>query len=154
MKKVSIYTDGACSGNPGNGGWAAILKYRGNELEISGFERDATNNQMELKAAVEALKRLKEPCEVELQSDSAYLVNGFAKGWIENWKLNGWMNVKKDEVKNIDLWKELDRYNNIHRISWIKVKGHSDNEYNNRCDKLAVAEIKRNNAADAQAGQE
>lgn len=142
MKKVIIYTDGACSGNPGDGGWAAILKYGEHEKYISGYEANTTNNQMELKAAIEALKCLKEPCEVELYSDSAYLINGFEKKWLEKWKRNGWINSSKDEVKNIDLWKELDRLNSIHRIEWIKVKGHSDNEYNNRCDKMATGEIK------------
>ncbi|MCX7749748.1 MAG: ribonuclease HI [Clostridia bacterium] len=143
-KKVIIYTDGACSGNPGDGGWGAVLKYGEREMEISGFEENTTNNQMELKAAIEALKRLKEPCDVELSSDSAYLVNGFEKGWIYNWKRNGWKTSGKEAVKNVELWMELDRLNKIHEIKWIKVKGHSDNEYNNRCDKLATGEIKKN----------
>ncbi len=143
MKRVIIYTDGACSGNPGPGGWAAILKYGEKEREITGFEEETTNNKMELLAALEALKCLKEPCEVELYSDSAYLINGFEKGWIWNWKKNGWINSSKDPVKNIELWKELDRQNRAHKIDWIKVKGHSDNEYNNRCDRLAVEEIKK-----------
>lgn len=142
MKKVVIYTDGACSGNPGKGGWAAILRYGEHEKAISGFEEETTNNQMELRAAIEALKALKGPCEVELYSDSAYLVNGFNRHWVENWKSNGWINASKDEVKNIDLWKELDRLNSTHSITWIKVKGHADNEYNNRCDRMAVGEIK------------
>jgi ribonuclease HI len=144
MKKVIIYTDGACSGNPGDGGWGAVLKYGEHEKELSGFEQSTTNNKMELKAAIEALKLLKEPCRVELHSDSAYLVNGFLKNWVDNWKANGWINSSKEEVKNIDLWKELDRLNEIHKIKWVKVKGHSDNEYNNRCDKLATGEIKKN----------
>lgn len=144
MKNVQIYTDGACSGNPGDGGWAAILKYGDREKEISGFLKDTTNNQMELKAAIEALKSLKEPCRVELFSDSAYLVNGFELGWLDNWKTTGWINSSKEEVKNIELWKELDGLANIHKIKWIKVKGHSDNEYNNRCDRLATGEIKKN----------
>lgn len=143
MKRVTIYTDGACSGNPGNGGWGAILKYGEHEKELSGFEESTTNNRMELRAAIEALKSLKEKCEVDLYSDSAYLVNGFLKDWIGNWKSNGWMNAQKEEVKNIELWKELDRLNSFHNITWIKVKGHSDNEFNNRCDKLATGEIKR-----------
>jgi len=143
MKKVIIYTDGACSGNPGEGGWAAILKYGEHEKEISGFDANTTNNQMELRAAIEALKCLKGPCEVELYSDSAYLVNGFNKGWLDSWKLNGWINSGKEEVKNQEMWKELDRLNTIHSITWIKVKGHADNEYNNRCDQLAVNEIKK-----------
>ncbi|MCX7923316.1 MAG: ribonuclease HI [Clostridia bacterium] len=144
MKKVIIYTDGACSGNPGEGGWGAILKYGEIEKEISGFEEHTTNNKMELTAAIEALRRLREACEVELYSDSAYLINGFTKGWVQSWKSNGWRNSSKEEVKNIDLWKELDAFNTKHKIKWIKVKGHSDNEYNNRCDKLATGEIKKN----------
>lgn len=144
MKKVSIYTDGACSGNPGDGGWGAILIYGKREKELSGFEEDTTNNRMELKAAIKALQLLKEPCEVELYSDSAYLVNGFLMNWVENWKKNGWKTSSKGTVKNVELWKELDRLGGIHKIKWIKVKGHSDNEYNNRCDKLATDEIKKN----------
>lgn len=143
-KKVLIYTDGACSGNPGKGGWGAILIYGGKEKEISGFEEMTTNNKMELQAAIEALGCLKEPCEVQLFSDSAYLVNGFNNQWLDKWKLNGWRNSGKEEVKNIEQWQELDRLRNIHRIQWVKVKGHSDNEYNNRCDKLATDEIKKN----------
>lgn len=145
MKKVEIYTDGACSGNPGPGGWGAILKYRCHEKEISGFEENTTNNRMELTAAIEALKLLKSPCEVDLYSDSAYLINGFTQNWIPKWKANGWVNSKKEAVKNIELWEKLIELNEIHKISWIKVKGHSDNEYNNRCDKLATTAIERNN---------
>lgn len=143
MKNVNIYTDGACSGNPGDGGWAAILIYNGKEKELSGFEPDTTNNRMELRAAIEGLSALREPCCVELYSDSAYLVNGFEKGWIWGWKNNGWRTKSGDDVKNPDLWKEIFRLNGIHKITWIKVKGHSDNEYNNRCDKLATGEIKK-----------
>lgn len=145
MRKVLIYTDGACSGNPGPGGWAAILMHGGHEKVISGYEKDTTNNKMELFAAISALRCLKEPCEVELYSDSAYLVNGFEKKWIEGWKAKGWINSSKEPVKNIELWRELDILNKTHNIKWIKVKGHSDNEFNNRCDKLAVEEIKKNN---------
>ncbi len=141
MKKIVIYTDGACSGNPGDGGWGAILMYGGSEKAISGFEENTTNNKMELKAAIEALKALKQPCEVELYTDSAYVMGGFAKGWVNNWKRNGWVNSSKEEVKNIDFWKQLDELNNMHKITWIKVKGHSDNEYNNKCDKLATGEV-------------
>lgn len=144
MKKVIIYTDGACSGNPGNGGWAAILKFGEVEKELSGYEENTTNNKMELTAAIKGLKALKEPCEVELYSDSAYLINAFEKFWLVNWKKNGWINSSKEEVKNSDLWKELDSLNTLHKIKWIKVKGHADNEYNNRCDKLATDEIKNN----------
>lgn len=143
MKKVIIYTDGACSGNPGAGGWGAIMKYGEHERELSGYEENTTNNRMELTAALEAMKKLKERCEIELYSDSAYLVNTFQKGWMEGWKANGWINSSKDEVKNKDLWIELDKLNNLHSVTWIKVKGHSDNEYNNRCDKLATGEIKK-----------
>lgn len=144
MKKVTIYTDGACSGNPGEGGWGAVLKYGPHEKEISGYEENTTNNRMELVAAIEALSMLKEPCIVELYSDSAYLVNAFNKGWVEKWKLNGWTTSGKEEVKNIELWKKLDELTKRHKVTWIKVKGHSDNEYNNRCDKLATDEIKKN----------
>lgn len=144
MKKVIIYTDGACSGNPGKGGWAAILSFEGREKEISGYDPFTTNNRMELTAAIEGLKALKETCEVELYSDSSYLVNGFRLGWLENWKANGWRNKSRDEVKNIDLWKKLDDLCSRHSVKWVKVKGHSDNEYNNRCDILATGEIKKN----------
>lgn len=143
MKKVLIYTDGACSGNPGQGGWGAILMYGDQQKELSGFEAATTNNRMELTAAIEALKALKMPCEVELYSDSAYLINAFEKYWLASWKANGWKSKSKDEIKNLELWKELDHLNYKHKIRWIKVKGHSDNEYNNRCDKLATGEIKK-----------
>ncbi len=144
MKQVQVYTDGACSGNPGKGGWGAILIFEGVERELSGYEAFTTNNRMELLAAIEALKALKFPCEVELYSDSAYLVNAFKSDWICTWKVNGWRNSSKDEVKNRDLWELLDALCNIHNVRWIKVKGHSDNEYNNRCDRLATGEIKKN----------
>ncbi len=141
MKKVIIYTDGACSGNPGDGGWAAVLKHGETIKEISGFEKETTNNKMELRAAVEALKCLKETCDVELFSDSAYLVNAFNEGWIDSWQKNGWRNANKKQVKNKELWKELIELSNKNNITWIKVKGHSDNDFNNRCDELAVTEI-------------
>jgi len=144
MKKVKLYTDGACSGNPGKGGWGAILIYEGHEKELSGYEEQTTNNRMELKAAIEGLKALKYPCEVEIYSDSTYLVNAFQNDWIRSWKMNGWRTSNKDEVRNRDLWEQLDELCNIHNVTWIKVKGHSDNEYNNRCDKLATGEIKKN----------
>ena len=147
MKKVLIYTDGACSGNPGEGGWGAILRYGEREKEISGYEAETTNNRMELTAAIEALSALKGPCEVELYSDSSYLINAFEKYWIASWKRNGWVNKSKEDVKNADLWKELDYLNGKHRMTWIKVKGHSDNEYNNRCDRLATGEIKKHREA-------
>lgn len=144
MKKVIIYTDGACSGNPGDGGWGAILIYGEHEKEISGFQENTTNNQMEMIAAIEALNSLNQPCEVKLYSDSAYLINGFTKNWLNYWKANGWRTASKSHVKNVELWQALDRLNNIHKIEWIKVKGHSDDEYNNKCDKLATEEISKN----------
>jgi ribonuclease HI len=149
MKKILMYTDGACSGNPGEGGWGAILRHGEREKEFSGYEAETTNNRMELKAAIEGLKALKEPCDVELYSDSSYLINAFKSNWIDNWKANGWKNKSKEEVKNIELWKELDFLCNIHNVKWNKVKGHSDNEYNNRCDSLATSEIKRHGSAAA-----
>ncbi len=142
---VEIYTDGACSGNPGPGGWAAILVAKGTEKELSGFCEVATNNRMELTAAIEGLKALKIPCNVTLFSDSSYLVNAFILNWISNWKMNGWKNASKAPVSNMDLWVILDELSNTHKIKWEKVKGHSDHPYNNRCDKLAVLEIKQNN---------
>lgn len=143
MDKVIIYTDGACSGNPGKGGWGAILMYGDVKKEISGNNPNTTNNQMELTAPIEALKLLKRPCEVQIYSDSAYLVNAFEKGWIYNWKKNGWKTADKKDVKNKELWLEIDKMMQIHKIEWIKVKGHADNQYNNRCDELAVNAIKK-----------
>ncbi len=139
---VEIYTDGACSGNPGPGGWAAVLIASGSEKEISGSEPATTNNRMELTAAIEALNRLKKPCQVRLFSDSAYLVSAFNQGWLKNWQRNGWRNAANDPVSNPDLWQALLKATSDHEIEWVKVKGHADNVYNNRCDKLAVAEIK------------
>lgn len=141
MKKVTIYTDGACSGNPGAGGWGAILFYKNQKKEISGFEKETTNNKMELTAAISALQMLKEPCEVELYSDSAYLINGFNEDWITKWQMNGFRNANKKPVQNVELWQQLIEFNNTHKIAWIKVKGHADNKYNNRCDQLATGEI-------------
>ena len=142
MKKVLIYTDGACSGNPGPGGWGAILFYEENKKEICGNSLNTTNNIMELTAVIEALKLLKFECEVELYSDSAYVVNAFDKGWIYNWRKNNWKTSGKDDVKNKELWEELYRLTQIHNVKFIKVKGHSDNEFNNRCDELATNAIK------------
>ena len=142
-KQVTIYTDGACSGNPGPGGYGAILMYNGIEKEMSGGEKNTTNNKMELMAAIVSLECLKEPCDVTLYSDSAYLVNAYNQKWIENWKKNGWKNSNRQDVKNRDLWGRLEKLTSIHNVTFIKVKGHSDNEYNNRCDKLAVAETKK-----------
>lgn len=143
MKEVIIYTDGACSGNPGPGGWAAILKYGPHEKEIFGGEPQTTNNRMELTAVIEGLRRLKEPCHVTVYSDSAYIVNCFQQGWITNWKKNGWVNSKNKPVENQDLWKQLDELMQTHRVQFVKVKGHSDDELNNRCDELAVAAAKQ-----------
>lgn len=139
---VEIYSDGACSGNPGPGGWAAILIAGGKEREIAGYEESTTNNRMEMTAAIEALKRLKKPCSVRIYSDSSYLVSAFTKNWLANWKRNGWKNASKDPVSNQELWAELDRLASIHNMEWIKVAGHSNNEKNNRCDLLAVSQIK------------
>lgn len=142
MKKVTIYTDGACSGNPGPGGWGAILMYNEKEKEISGACKDTTNNIMEITAVLEALKLLKEECEVKVYSDSAYVVNAFNQGWIYNWRKNNWKTASKDPVKNQELWEELYNLVQKHKVEFIKVKGHSDNEYNNRCDFLATSAIK------------
>jgi ribonuclease HI len=142
MKKISIYTDGACSGNPGVGGWGAVLLYNDSQREISGYSPDTTNNVMEISAAVNALELLKEPCQVELYSDSAYLVNAFNQKWIENWQKNGWRTSSKEPVKNKELWEKLIKLSTMHKLKFIKVKGHSDNELNNRCDEMARAKIK------------
>ncbi len=143
MKEVQIYTDGACSGNPGNGGYCAILIYKGVERVISGSELETTNNRMELKAAIAGLSALREPCSVKLYSDSQYLTDAFNKGWIVDWQNKGWKTADKKPVKNLDLWQELLRLLEINLVEFIKVKGHSDNEYNNRCDKIAVSEYKK-----------
>lgn len=137
-KEVTIYTDGACSGNPGPGGYGAILMYKENKIEISGREDNTTNNKMEMMAAIIALEKLKEPCIVTLYSDSAYLVNAINQGWLKNWKSNNWKTAAKDPVKNIDLWIRLDNLLNVHNVKFVKVKGHANNEYNNRCDELAT----------------
>jgi len=142
MKKVQIYTDGACSGNPGPGGWGAILMYGKKEKELSGGELSTTNNRMELISVISALEALKEPCEVELFTDSQYVANAINKGWLESWKNKGWKR-KGGEVKNLDLWIKLVTLLETHKVTFQWVKGHSDNEYNNRCDELAVAERKK-----------
>jgi ribonuclease HI len=142
MEKVIIYTDGACSGNPGPGGWGAVLMYKENKKEISGANRNTTNNIMEITAVIEALKNLKTNCEVEVHSDSAYVVNAFNSKWIDGWKKNGWKNSKKEEVKNKELWMELDELVKKYDVQFKKVKGHSTNIYNNRCDELARTAIK------------
>lgn len=137
MEEVTIYTDGACSGNPGPGGWGTILMYKDTKKEISGGKDNTTNNIMELTAVIEGLKLLKFPCKVKLYSDSAYVVNAFVQKWIFVWLKNGWKNSSKEPVKNKELWQELYNLTKIHDVEFIKVKGHSDNEYNNRCDELA-----------------
>ena len=139
MKKVCIYTDGACSGNPGPGGWAAILTYGENERELSGGESATTNNRMELMAVISALTALKESCEVELWTDSQYIEKAINEGWLAGWKRRGWKR-KGGELKNIELWQELDRLLGLHRVNFYWLKGHDGHEYNERCDALAVAE--------------
>lgn len=141
-KIIEIYTDGACSGNPGPGGWGAILRFQGKERELSGGNRETTNNQMELQAAIEALKALKEPCEVELYTDSQYLRQGITQ-WIHNWKRNGWKTADKKPVKNQHLWEELDSLVQEHTVKWHWLKGHAGHPENERCDELARNEIDR-----------
>ena len=138
---VTIYTDGACSGNPGPGGWGVILMHGQNKKELSGGETDTTNNRMELLAVIRGLKTLTKPCNVELYSDSAYIINAFNQNWIENWQKNDWKTSSKSPVKNKDLWLELLSLLKVHNVKFIKVKGHSDNQFNNRCDELARNEI-------------
>ncbi len=138
MKQVEIYTDGACSGNPGPGGWGAILKYGAAEKELSGAEPMTTNNRMELLGAITALEQLREPCRVDLYTDSQYVCNAFLQGWVEDWRRRGWRR-KTGELKNPELWQRLDGLCQTHAVTWHWVRGHADNEYNNRCDALAVA---------------
>lgn len=137
LKQVTLYTDGACSGNPGAGGWGAILIFGEHRREISGGEIETTNNRMELTAVIEGLKRLKYPCHVDIYSDSAYTVNGFLDGWVYAWEKSGWRKADKKPVLNDDLWKKLLSLTRTHEIVFHKVKGHADNELNNRCDELA-----------------
>lgn len=137
MKSVNIYTDGACKGNPGAGGWSAILEYGGKEKELCGGEKSTTNNRMELTAAIEGLKALKEQCKVTLYSDSQYLVNAINKGWLDSWKQKGWKKADRSQVLNDDLWKTLDELINYHTVEFIWVRGHDGHEYNERCDELA-----------------
>jgi ribonuclease HI len=137
MKRVQLITDGACVGNPGPGGWAYILRYGEHKREMSGSERDTTNNRMELRAAIEGMRALREPCEVEVVTDSEYLKNGITK-WIHGWKRNGWKTASKKPVVNQDLWNELDSLTSRHQIEWTWTKGHADHGDNNRCDELAT----------------
>jgi ribonuclease HI len=142
MKQVTIYTDGACSGNPGPGGWGVILSYQGRTKELSGGERETTNNRMELLGAINGLQALKEPCQVELYTDSQYLVKAINEGWLRGWKAKNWKR-KDGPLKNIDLWQILDGLLQIHQVTFHWVKGHGDNPMNNRCDALAVAARER-----------
>lgn len=141
-KSIKLYTDGACSGNPGMGGWSAILMYNGKEKVLSGGERETTNNRMELTAVIRGLEKIKGSHSVDVYSDSAYVVNAFLQDWISSWKAKGWKTTK-GEVQNLDLWKQLISLCEKHKVVWHKVKGHADNEYNNRCDSLAVGEIEK-----------
>lgn len=144
MKEVTIYTDGACSGNPGKGGWGCVLIYKGYQKEFSGYEAETTNNRMELTAVIEGLKKLKEPCKVDLYTDSAYVCNAFVNGWIDSWKNNNFKTANNKPVQNLDLWQQLLSLCDIHNIDFHKVKGHADNVLNNLCDKLATDQIKKN----------
>ena len=143
MKHVDIYTDGACSYHPGPGGWGAIIIYKGVERELSGGDPETTNNRMEITAIIEGISALKEKCEITLYSDSSYCIDSFNLGRINNWKANGWRTADKKEVKNLDLWQKLLEVMQGHKITFVKVKGHADNEFNNRCDKLARAETEK-----------
>ncbi len=144
MKKVEIYTDGACSGNPGHGGWGAILVYNGKEKEISGYSENTTNNRMELTGVIQALKTLKEPCEVNLTTDSKYVCDSVNKGWVYSWKNNNWKKSDKKPALNVDLWEELLNLLAMHKVNFIWVKGHNSHPYNERCDSLATGEIAKN----------
>ena len=143
MTEVVIYTDGACSGNPGPGGWGAVLLHKNKRKELSGAEKETTNQRMELLAAINALSALKFPCRVKLYSDSAYLINAFRQNWFKNWEHNGWLTAKKTPVENKDLWQKLLKLSKVHQVEWIKVKGHAENVENNRCDELARTAIKQ-----------
>ena len=143
MKKVTIYTDGACSGNPGPGGWGAVLKYGAHEKELSGGAAETTNNRMELTAVIEALKLLKEPCAVELYSDSKYVIDALEKRWVCGWREKGWIKSDRKPALNVDLWEILLPLIAKHEVRCHWVKGHAENEYNNRCDAMAVAESQK-----------
>ena len=139
MKQITIYTDGGCNPNPGPGGWAALLIYKNQERVLTGAKRSTTNNQMELTAALEALRALKIPCNVRLHTDSAYMMNAFDKKWLVQWQKNGWVTAARNPVKNKELWLALLEESHRHNITWIKVKAHADNQHNNRVDRLATA---------------
>ena len=139
MKKVELYTDGACRGNPGNGGWGAILVYQGVEKELSGGEEITTNNRMELMAAIAGMEALKEPCQIMLTSDSKYLTDAINKGWLKSWKKNGWRKADKSAVLNVELWQKIDELIALHTVEFVWVRGHAGHPYNERCDALATA---------------
>lgn len=141
MKDIILYTDGACSGNPGPGGWGAVLVYNNIQKQMSGFEDNTTNNRMELLAVIKGLSALKENCNVEIYTDSAYVCNAFVQNWVQSWQLNGWKTASKTPVANMDLWQELLSLIKNHNVHFNKVKGHADNELNNLCDQLATSEI-------------
>ena len=143
MKTVIIYTDGACSGNPGPGGWGAILSYNGVEKELSGGEKQTTNNRMELTGVISALQALKEPCIVELYSDSKYVIDALSKGWAVSWRSKGWVKADKKPALNSDLWERLLGLLEIHEVRFVWVKGHNEHPENERCDRMAVAESKK-----------
>ena len=147
MKEVELHTDGSCSGNPGPGGWGAILRFRGLEKELSGGERETTNNRMELTAAIRGLEALKEPCRVALYTDSQYIANAINQHWLVNWKKRGWKKADKSPVLNRELWEALDAQLSRHDVTFHWVKGHADNAYNNRCDALAVAQTRKMQSA-------
>ena len=144
LMNVDLYTDGACSGNPGAGGWGFVLKCKTKEKQVSGFVNDTTNNKMELLAVINGIKAIKKPCNLTIYTDSAYVHNAFVQGWIESWQANGFKNSQKKEVANKELWLELIELLKTHNVTWVKVKGHADNFYNNICDKLDTDEIKKN----------
>ena len=144
MKHVEIFTDGACSGNPGKGGWGAVLRFGGREKELCGGDDDTTNNRMELTACIEALSALKEPCEVTLTTDSQYVVNGMTKGWASSWQKNGWIKSDKKPAQNPDLWEKLLELSKQHKLTFVWIKGHAGHPENERCDALAVGYYKSN----------
>ncbi len=143
MKTIILYTDGACSGNPGPGGWAALLMHGDHEKMLSGADPNTTNNRMEMMAVIEGLRALQKPCLVRVHSDSAYIINAFTQGWIDNWIRRGWKKADKKPVENQDLWRDMMQAMERHTVEWVKVKGHSDDVLNQRVDEQAVMESKR-----------
>lgn len=141
--EVIVYTDGACSGNPGPGGWGAVLLWNGKKKDLSGGDPQTTNNRMEMQAVIEALKALKKPCTVKIHSDSALIINAFTQGWIKNWQKRGWRKSNKKPVENKELWQEMLKAMEPHEVKWVKVKGHAGIELNERADQLAVAESQK-----------